>query len=176
MTVSRIDVVYRLRVEPEQAAHRARLLAVEQSIEMPPEAVGDARVLDQVLASVERIEPQADGSSLAHLRFASETVCEDAGQLMNVLFGNCSLQPEVELVDLDLPPPLKVPPGVVLPFPWVLVRGDQVWVGSAETTFYVIAVYLGAVGIRKSKYLVPVCLTADLVGIIVAVLVVKLLS
>ncbi len=103
MTVSRIDVVYRLRVEPEQAAHRARLLAVEQSIEMPPEAVGDRRVLDEVLASVERVEPQADGSSLAHLRFASETVCEDAGQLMNVLFGNCSLQPEVELVDLDLP-------------------------------------------------------------------------
>ncbi len=47
--------------------------------------------------------------------------------------------------------------------------------GSAETTFYVIAVYLGAVGIRKSKYLVPVCLTADLVGIVVAVIVVRLL-
>ncbi len=47
--------------------------------------------------------------------------------------------------------------------------------GSAETTFYVIAVYLGAVGIRKSKYLVPVCLTADLVGIIVAIMVVRLM-
>ena len=47
--------------------------------------------------------------------------------------------------------------------------------GSAETTFYVIAVYLGAVGIRKSKYLVPVCLTADLVGIIIAIIVVRLL-
>jgi spore maturation protein B len=47
--------------------------------------------------------------------------------------------------------------------------------GSAETTFYVIAVYLGAVGIRKSKYLVPVCLTADLVGIIIAITVVRLL-
>jgi len=47
--------------------------------------------------------------------------------------------------------------------------------GSAETTFYVIAVYLGAVGIRKSRYLVPVCLSADLVGILVAVIVVRLL-
>jgi spore maturation protein B len=47
--------------------------------------------------------------------------------------------------------------------------------GSAETTFYVIAVYLGSVGIRKSKYLVPVCLTADLVGIIVAIIVVRLM-
>ena len=47
--------------------------------------------------------------------------------------------------------------------------------GSAETTFYVIAVYLGAVGIKKSRYLVPVCLTADLVGIIIATVVVRLL-
>jgi spore maturation protein B len=47
--------------------------------------------------------------------------------------------------------------------------------GSAETTFYVIAVYLGSVGIRKSKYLVPVCLSADLVGIIVAIIVVRLM-
>lgn len=47
--------------------------------------------------------------------------------------------------------------------------------GSAETTFYVIAVYLGAVSIRNSKYLVPVCLTADLLGIIIAVIVVRLM-
>ncbi|MGQ9920694.1 MAG: spore maturation protein [Desulfobacca sp.] len=46
--------------------------------------------------------------------------------------------------------------------------------GSAETTFYVIAVYLGAVGIKKSRYLVPVCLSADLVGIMIAVIVVRL--
>ena len=41
--------------------------------------------------------------------------------------------------------------------------------GSAETTFYVLAVYLGAINIKKSRYLVPVCLVADVVGIIVAV-------
>jgi len=103
MTAPRIDVVYRLRVGPAQAAHRARQLAIEQSIEMPPEAVVDARVLDEVLGEVVQVEPQADGTSLARLQFACETVCEDAGQLMNVLFGNCSLQPDVELVDVDVP-------------------------------------------------------------------------
>jgi spore maturation protein B len=41
--------------------------------------------------------------------------------------------------------------------------------GSAETTFYVLAVYLGAVNIRNSRYLVPVCLIADLIGIVVAI-------
>lgn len=45
--------------------------------------------------------------------------------------------------------------------------------GSAETTFYVLAVYLGAVSIRKTRYLVPVCLLADFVGIVVAVTVVR---
>jgi len=47
--------------------------------------------------------------------------------------------------------------------------------GSAETTFYVLAVYLGAVGIRKTRYLVPVCVISDLVGIVLAIAVVKIL-
>lgn len=47
--------------------------------------------------------------------------------------------------------------------------------GSAETTFYVLAVYLGAVGIKKAGYLVPVCLVADAVGAAIAIMVVKLL-
>jgi spore maturation protein B len=47
--------------------------------------------------------------------------------------------------------------------------------GSAETTFYVLAVYLGAVGIKNARYLVAVCLTADVVGIIIAILIVRLL-
>lgn len=52
---------------------------------------------------------------------------------------------------------------------------SAVIMGSAETTFYVLAVYLGAVGLKKSRYLVPVCLTADLVGVLIAILIVKLL-
>lgn len=52
-------------------------------------------------------------------------------------------------------------------------RMTAVIMGSAETTFYVLAVYLGAVGIRKTRYLVPVCLVADVVGIVVAVAVVR---
>jgi spore maturation protein B len=45
--------------------------------------------------------------------------------------------------------------------------------GSAETTFYVLAVYLGSVSITKSRYLVPVCLIADLIGITIAVAVTR---
>ena len=50
---------------------------------------------------------------------------------------------------------------------------SAVIMGSAETTFYVLAVYLGAVSIKKTRYLVPVCLIADFIGIVVAVLVTR---
>ncbi|MBU2614048.1 MAG: spore maturation protein [Elusimicrobia bacterium] len=52
-------------------------------------------------------------------------------------------------------------------------RISAVIMGSAETTFYVIAVYLGAVGIKKTKYLVPVCVISDIIGIILAIVIVK---
>lgn len=55
----------------------------------------------------------------------------------------------------------------------VATKMTAVIMGSAETTFYVLAVYLGAIGVKKTRYLVPVCLTADFVGIVVAVAVVR---
>lgn len=40
--------------------------------------------------------------------------------------------------------------------------------GSTETTFYVLAVYFGAVQIRRFRHTVPACLIADAVGLIAA--------
>lgn len=41
--------------------------------------------------------------------------------------------------------------------------------GSTETTFYTLAVYFGAVGIRKTRYTLTCGLFADLIGIIAAI-------
>lgn len=45
----------------------------------------------------------------------------------------------------------------------------SVFRGSADTTFYIIAVYFGAVGIKNSRYAVTTMLLADLAGIITAI-------
>lgn len=45
----------------------------------------------------------------------------------------------------------------------------SVFRGSADTTFYIIAVYFGAVGIKNTRYAVTTMLLADLVGIITAI-------
>lgn len=45
----------------------------------------------------------------------------------------------------------------------------SVFRGSSDTTFYIIAVYFGAVGIKNSRYAVTTMLLADLAGIISAI-------
>lgn len=46
---------------------------------------------------------------------------------------------------------------------------------SSETTFYVIAVYFGAVGIRRTRHAVTTGLIADVAGVFLAVLFVRLM-
>jgi len=41
--------------------------------------------------------------------------------------------------------------------------------GSTDTTFYILAVYFGSVGIRKTRHAVPCGLAADLAGILAAI-------
>jgi spore maturation protein SpmB len=41
--------------------------------------------------------------------------------------------------------------------------------GSSETTFYVLAVYFGSVGIKKPRYAIVCGLIADFVGLIAAI-------
>jgi spore maturation protein SpmA len=41
--------------------------------------------------------------------------------------------------------------------------------GSTETTFYVLAVYFGAVGIQKARHAVPCALVAELAGVVAAI-------
>lgn len=50
-------------------------------------------------------------------------------------------------------------------------RLSCVFQGAADTTFYIVAVYFGSVGIKKTRYAITAGLLADLAGAIAAVLV-----
>ena len=49
-----------------------------------------------------------------------------------------------------------------------------IMVGSSETTFYVLAVYFGAIGIKKYRYALAVGLIADFTGIVLSILVARI--
>ena len=57
----------------------------------------------------------------------------------------------------------------------LLVKMAAVMFGSTETTFYVIAVYFGAVNIKRTRHAVAAGLTADFSAMIIAVWTVRLL-
>ncbi len=50
-------------------------------------------------------------------------------------------------------------------------RLSAIFQGSSDTTFYVVAVYFGSVGIKRTRYAIPSMLLADLVGIVTAIFV-----
>lgn len=51
----------------------------------------------------------------------------------------------------------------------VIARTAATMYGSSETTFYVLAVYFGSVGVRRTRHAVPAALIADLVAAVAAV-------
>jgi len=81
--------------------------------------------------------------------------------LMRPLSGSGSMGVFVELVD-------RLGPDDIV----TLMAGT--FFGSSETTFYVIAVYFGSVGIRRTRHAVPAGLIADLAGLVAAVVVCRM--
>ncbi len=53
-------------------------------------------------------------------------------------------------------------------------RVASVMEGSTETTFYTIAVYYGAIGVKRTRHTLPSALSADLAGIIMSAVAVRL--
>ena len=99
----RFTAIYRVGADAASIEARARSIAIEQSVEMPLEAIDAPRVLSDVLGRVEAIEDAGDGRFDVRIGLAVETVGGDAGQLLNMAFGNTSLHDDVVLQELELP-------------------------------------------------------------------------
>jgi S-methyl-5-thioribulose 1-phosphate isomerase len=107
-----IQAVYRVRSDARSIAQRARTIAVEQSVEMPLEAIDDAFVNSEIVGRVLDIKDlgiKDSGGRLFDVRIALATATAttinggDAGQLVNMLFGNTSIHDDVMLHDVELP-------------------------------------------------------------------------
>lgn len=99
----RMNVHYRVVSDAATIEARAKAIAVEQSVEMPVAAIDAPYVLEGIVGQVGAIHDRGDGSFDVQIGLALETTGLRAGQLLNMLFGNSSLQTDVTLVDADLP-------------------------------------------------------------------------
>ena len=99
--MSRFHAIYHVRSDARSIEARAQAIAVEQSVEMPLSAIEDQSILDEIVGKVEAISQVGNGVFAVRIALARATTGNDAGQLVNMLFGNTSLQEDVVLHDAE---------------------------------------------------------------------------
>ena len=99
----RLAAVYRVRASATEIEARAKAIALEQSIEMPDAFVTDPFVRDHVVGQVADIRSAEAGMFEIRIELAVATTGPEAGQFMNMLFGNTSIHEDVQLADVILP-------------------------------------------------------------------------
>lgn len=101
--VSRLTAIYYVRSDARSIESRAHAIAVEQSVEMPVSAIEDPVVLSDVVGRVDAIGDCGNGVFEVRIGLATDTTGFEAGQLMNMLFGNTSINDDVTLHDVVFP-------------------------------------------------------------------------
>jgi ribulose-bisphosphate carboxylase large chain len=99
-----LRVSYLVRASARDVAARAETLMLEQTVELPRAAASRYPwVAEHMLGCVEEIRPLGGDRYRVTLAQPLATTANDPAQLLNVLFGNSSLQPDVFLDDVELP-------------------------------------------------------------------------
>ena len=101
--MSRLTAIYHIRDDASRVQARANGIAVEQSVEMPVAAITDKTVLDEIVGRVDDIRDLGNGTFEARIGLSVATTGLEAGQLLNMLFGNSSMHPDITLVDAEFP-------------------------------------------------------------------------
>ncbi|MSR13685.1 MAG: ribulose 1,5-bisphosphate carboxylase [Gammaproteobacteria bacterium] len=97
------SAIYHVTSNPAEIDARAAALALEQSVEMPATAICSDYVRQHTLGQVAQVAALDAQRFRVVLTLQVATTGAEPGQLMNMLFGNCSLQEDVQLVDVDFP-------------------------------------------------------------------------
>lgn len=101
--MARMTVTYRVRGEAAGIEDRAKAIAVEQSVEMPLDAITDEAILRDIVGEVQGVSEVSPGLFEVRVGLAVETMGPEAGHLLTMLFGNTSLHDDVILHDVDFP-------------------------------------------------------------------------
>jgi ribulose-bisphosphate carboxylase large chain len=104
----RFGVVYRLTGTESEALAQARDICVEQTIEFPADLVTGGDIREHILGRIEsfrRFPGERSGGEVweASISYAVEITGFELTQLLNVVFGNFSLKPNVRVERLELP-------------------------------------------------------------------------
>ena len=100
----RFSVTYLLEAASSAAAlARAKAIALEQTVELPPALVEGTWPGENVVGRVEDVKTtDQTGRFRVAISYDDDTAGDEMTQFINVLFGNTSIQPGVQVVDIEL--------------------------------------------------------------------------
>jgi ribulose-bisphosphate carboxylase large chain len=100
--LNRFTVTYRIRAaDAAEARARAEGVAYEQTVEVPPDVVPPGHPAQDLVGRVEELGADGENAFRATISYAPESAGPDIAQLLNVVFGNSSMQKGIRVVGLD---------------------------------------------------------------------------
>ncbi|MEQ8589507.1 MAG: RuBisCO large subunit C-terminal-like domain-containing protein [Roseitalea porphyridii] len=104
----RFRVRYRLRAEDGQDADvRATGIALEQTVEIPGDIVPAGYIGDTIVGQVEDVRQTVGDWYEATISYSPDSAGDEVVQLINVIFGNSSIQQNIRVIGFDPGPEIR---------------------------------------------------------------------
>ena len=101
--MERFTVSYRIFAANEiEAQKRAEAIALEQTVEIPRDVVPSGYIEDTIMGNVEDISYEDEGKFISKISYSPDSVGDELPQLINVIFGNSSIQKDLKVIGLQL--------------------------------------------------------------------------
>lgn len=101
---SRFTATYRIAADDYIEAKKiARGIAVEQTVECPDTLFAGTWIENSIVGQIEDLKKGTPGSYYATISYNPNAVENEMTELINMLFGNTSLQPGIRLMSFELP-------------------------------------------------------------------------
>ena len=101
--MERFYVSYRIFASNEsEALKRAEGIALEQTVEIPRDVVPSGYIEDTIMGKVEDIEYETGETFTANISYSPDSAGDELPQLINVIFGNSSIQKGLKVIGFEL--------------------------------------------------------------------------
>ncbi|MBN2045981.1 MAG: hypothetical protein JW757_13245 [Anaerolineales bacterium] len=100
----RFKVTYSFFGSEADARKSAEATCIEETIEFPPDLLPSNDYWNAVIGQLEDFKPVSETEYRAEISYAVETTSPDILQVLNVIYGNTAMIPNVRVEDVEFPP------------------------------------------------------------------------
>lgn len=106
MSRERFLVIYSITGNEKDAYAKAKDICLEQTVEYPDELVPDGFIREHILGRIKSFSKKSKNKYIAGISFDAEISGFEFTQLLNVIFGNISIKPNIRVESINLAPSL----------------------------------------------------------------------